>query len=394
MANRFLQSLLGEEEYEQARGTAMNNAMLMAGLQGLLASGPSSMPVGLGQVIGQAGMTGLGAYGASMEQTGQQAGQLMELDSMRQEQAHMEQEMEADEAFRLAAQEVMAGGRVNYNALQQLALAFPERAGPLISALQSARPPQAPQVNLQFDSRTGAVFNPATGQVTMAEGFTPQQEETGRIMMGPDIDPSMPNQPFWFEPGKPPAPLPSAVLDKPEQVAKALPVMNSYNLQSAPIKQSLSQADNALQALQSGDDFAVQRTALSWMQSMNIPVRGNAAEGFVTESGPYQEFVRLINQTRTGEQLRDEQRKALQNQILEGRQQLTTDLNRIQGQFKPLFEGLQYSKEEIENFYSSRAEDVVPGENPVRITTDEEYNQLAPGTLYAAPDGTVRRKSR
>jgi hypothetical protein len=115
-------------------------------------------------------MAGLGAYGSSMEQAGQQGLQGMKLDRFRQEQMDLARQKEADEAFRLAAQDLMSGGRVDYGKLQQLATVFPERAGPLINALQAAKPPQAPSVNLQYDPKTGTIFNPGTGELTYTQG--------------------------------------------------------------------------------------------------------------------------------------------------------------------------------------------------------------------------------
>jgi len=42
--------------------------LLAAGFQGLQASGPSRMPVSLGQIMGQAGGAGLGQYNAAQKQ--------------------------------------------------------------------------------------------------------------------------------------------------------------------------------------------------------------------------------------------------------------------------------------------------------------------------------------
>ena len=354
MANRFLQSLLGEEEYDQARGTAMNNAMLMAGLQGLLASGPSPMPVGLGQVIGQAGMTGLGAYGASMEQTGQQAGQLMELDSMRQEQARMEQEMEADEAFRLAAQEVMAGGRVNYNALQQLALAFPERAGPLISALQSARPPEAPQVNLQFDSRTGTIFNPRDGTVTMAPGFTPQEEPQVQIAFGSEISPALDaNATYQRKPDGSVTKIQGANLTAPEREAAANPVLSQYSTESRELQRPLLAAENAVSALSSTDDFAVRRAAIGFVSSLGM--RPRETDGMYEESGAYAELLRSINQIAGGGPITDTQRQQLATQIQDTQRILRNQQNRIDSATRLRLKNLGYSDEDIDVLTTGRS---------------------------------------
>lgn len=163
----YLKSLLGDEDYEQAQGGAFNNALLMAGLQGLMASGPSTQPTSFGQILGQAGMAGMQGYNQAMQQSEQGALQGMELEQMRSEQ-------QAGQAFKSALPEVFKGGRINYPALQQLALVYPERVGQIMTAYNKAQPPQAPSVNMQFDPKTGTIFNPRTGEVTYAEGMDQQ----------------------------------------------------------------------------------------------------------------------------------------------------------------------------------------------------------------------------
>lgn len=156
--NGYMRSLLGEDELMSAQEQARNNALLMAGLQGLMASGPSLTPTSFGQILGQAGMTGLTAYDESMRGAERSALQGMELDQLRQQQ-------QADEAFKAALPEVFKGGQINYPALQQLALVYPERVGQVMQAYRSAQPPQPAAVNLQFDAKSGTVFNPRTGEV-------------------------------------------------------------------------------------------------------------------------------------------------------------------------------------------------------------------------------------
>ena len=346
MANRFLQSLLGEEDYQQARGGAVNNALLMAGLQGLLASGPSTTPTSLGQIVGQAGIAGLGAYGQSMEQAGRQGVQSMELDQMRQEQARMEQEMEADEAFRMAAQEVMAGGRVNYNALQQLALAFPERAGPLISALQSARPPEAPQVNLQFDSRTGTIFNPRTGEVTTAPGFSPQEEPQVEIGFGDRFSPALdPNATYQRKPDGSVTKIQGANLTAPEREAAANPVLSQYSTESRELQRPLLAAENAVSALSSTDDFAVRRAAIGFVSSLGM--RPRETDGMYEESGAYAELLRSINQIAGGGPITDTQRQQLATQIQDTQRILRNQQNRIDSATRLRLKNLGYSDEDI-----------------------------------------------
>lgn len=164
MATGYLQNLLGED-YEDERRSALNMGLLSAGLQGLAASGPSLMPVSAGQVLGQAGMAGLQGYQDQLAGAERGALQGMELDAMRQQQ-------ESQAAFKGALPQVFQNGKINYEAAQQLALAYPEQMGQVMSSLKAAQPPKGPSpVNLQFDASTGTIFNPRTGEVTRAEGM-------------------------------------------------------------------------------------------------------------------------------------------------------------------------------------------------------------------------------
>lgn len=60
--------LLGTDEELTPEQQARNNALLMAGLQGLMASGPSLTPTSFGQIFSQAAMTGLGSYQEGLQQ--------------------------------------------------------------------------------------------------------------------------------------------------------------------------------------------------------------------------------------------------------------------------------------------------------------------------------------
>ena len=69
MANGFFSGLLGDEdELKTPQQQALGSSLLMAGLQGLMASGPSLSPTSLGQILGQAGMTGVSTYEQSLQQ--------------------------------------------------------------------------------------------------------------------------------------------------------------------------------------------------------------------------------------------------------------------------------------------------------------------------------------
>jgi hypothetical protein len=69
MANGFFSGLLGDQdELKTPQQQALGSSLLMAGLQGLMASGPSLSPTSLGQILGQAGMTGVSTYEQSLQQ--------------------------------------------------------------------------------------------------------------------------------------------------------------------------------------------------------------------------------------------------------------------------------------------------------------------------------------
>jgi len=155
----YLQSLLGEDEFKKTQQSAQNMGLLQAGLAGLMASGPSLTPTSAGQALGAAGLSGLTGYQDAMSEAERQGLQGIEFEQM-------QQSRQSDEAFKAALPEVFKDGRINYPALQQLALVYPKEVGEIVTAYTKAQPPQAPSVNLQFDAKTGSVFNPKTGEVT------------------------------------------------------------------------------------------------------------------------------------------------------------------------------------------------------------------------------------
>ncbi len=68
----MMPGLLGGLNEEEIRNQALGSAALQAGLAGLMASGPSLSPVSTGQVLGQAGSVGIGAYQQGLQQAQQQ----------------------------------------------------------------------------------------------------------------------------------------------------------------------------------------------------------------------------------------------------------------------------------------------------------------------------------
>jgi hypothetical protein len=352
MANRFLQSLLGEEDFEQAQGKATNNALLMAGLQGLLASGPSLTPVGFGQVLGQAGMAGLGAYDQSLQQAGQQGLQGMELDRFRQEQMDLASQREADEAFRLAAQDVMSGGRVDYGKLQQLAAAFPERAGPLINALQSARPPEAPQVNLQFDPNSGLIFNPRDGTLTQAPGFTPQQKPQAGLILGQTLNEQVgqnvvdPDKPYYIDDKGKPTPVDSGTLNAAERETAANPIISQFNQSTSQLTPRIIAADTALDSLGRANDFAVRGVVTNWLSAMGVRPRGE--DGVYEESGAYAELLRVINKTAGGGPITPVQRDQLSAELKNIRNRLNQEVDTERRTTRKRLKNLGFSDDYID----------------------------------------------
>lgn len=67
-----IMGLLGGVNEEEIRNQALGSAALQAGLAGLMASGPSLTPVSSGQILGQAGSVGIGAYQQGLQQAQQQ----------------------------------------------------------------------------------------------------------------------------------------------------------------------------------------------------------------------------------------------------------------------------------------------------------------------------------
>lgn len=132
----YLQSLLGEDEFNTAKKNARGMGLLQAGLAGLMASGPSLTPTSAGQALGAAGLSGLTGYQDAMSEAERQGLQGIEFQKMQQDQ-------KADEAFKAALPQVFQNGRINYQAAQQLALAYPEKMGQVMTSLNLAKPPQA-----------------------------------------------------------------------------------------------------------------------------------------------------------------------------------------------------------------------------------------------------------
>ena len=171
----YLQSLLGEDEYGKAQQGAINSGLLQAGLMGLMASGPSFQPVGLGQVLGQAGMAGVSGYQNALQGAEKSALKGREFEQMMQA-------TEAEKAFKAALPSAIQGGKVNYDLMRQLAVAYPEQVGTIMKALDATKPPSAPSVNLQFDAKTGTIFNPKTGEIRRDPNFVATTDQKPELV--------------------------------------------------------------------------------------------------------------------------------------------------------------------------------------------------------------------
>lgn len=184
MATGYLQNLLGEN-YEDEKRSALNMGLLSAGLQGLAASGPSLMPVSAGQVLGQAGMAGLAGYQDQLAGAERGALQGMELDTMREQQ-------ESQAAFKAALPQVFQNGKINYEAAQQLALAYPEQMGQVMSSLKATQAPKPPgrkteiidifndqgeKIKAIVDTNSGKIISQIGAPVP---GETPSQEDVNK----------------------------------------------------------------------------------------------------------------------------------------------------------------------------------------------------------------------
>lgn len=170
MATNYLKSLLGEEEYESTRKQALNAGLLNAGLQMLASSGPSVAPPSVASGLGMAGMAGLQGYQGALQGAERQALRGMELAEMQGQQAEQEE-------FKRASADLIKNGKIDYNAAFDLAVRFPKQATSVLNALNLAKPPAGPgPVNLQFDPKTGTIFNPRTGEVKRMEGFEPRAD--------------------------------------------------------------------------------------------------------------------------------------------------------------------------------------------------------------------------
>lgn len=185
MATGYLRGLLGDEEYETARGDAFNNALLMAGLQGLMASGPSLTPTSFGQIVGQAGMAGLEGYQGSMQQAEQQALQGREM-------AQEQEQKDRQAAFNKALQGVYTpNGQINYGALQSVITQFPDLAGSAVSAIKSGvRPVVAQKLPEIITAKPGETLytRGPDGQLTLVasvpkEGGTVIDNQTDAYML-------------------------------------------------------------------------------------------------------------------------------------------------------------------------------------------------------------------
>ncbi len=178
-----LYGLLGIDP-EKLRQQAMTQGLLSAGLNMLAASGPSRMPVGLGQVVAQGGAAGLQAYQGAQQQGIQDALQRMQLKQMLDQQTKQknlqtaiqgavrpvptEQSMRAAQSnIDPAMLEGMSAADVGKQAMAQ---GLPTRVGFDREAYMSALAQYAPEQYAQLMMKPDEEYTLSEGQVRMRGG--------------------------------------------------------------------------------------------------------------------------------------------------------------------------------------------------------------------------------
>jgi len=157
MAN-YLESLLGEDELQQAKNQALSSGLMQAGFAGLLGSGPSLLPTSAGQAIGQAGLAGMSAYDSVLKGAEDQAVKGMKMRGLQNEKAQ-------EQMFMQELQGLQGKGQIRQSDILNLVTKYPTLSKNIIPTLQGMMPKESAPVNLQFDAATGTVFNPRTGQI-------------------------------------------------------------------------------------------------------------------------------------------------------------------------------------------------------------------------------------
>ena len=175
MAN-YLESLLGEDELQQAKNQALSSGLMQAGFAGLLGSGPSLLPTSAGQAIGQAGLAGMSAYDSVLQGAEDQAVKGMEMRGLQNEKAQ-------EQMFMQELQGLQGKGQIRQSDILNLVTKYPTLSKNIIPALQGMMPKESAPVNLQFDAATGTVFNPRTGQIQYNQN--PNQPTASNIVGSP-----------------------------------------------------------------------------------------------------------------------------------------------------------------------------------------------------------------
>lgn len=183
----YLQSLLGEDEFNAAKKDARGMGLLQAGLAGLMASGPSLTPTSAGQALGAAGLSGLSGYQDAMMQAERQGIQGME---MRKQQEAQERQR----TFTDSLQGVYTpNGQINYDAVQKLIMQFPDLAPAAITAIKSGARPvaAAPKLSIKeiYDdegNKTFALINERSGDIVKQIGGSAARAQS--TVISPTVD--------------------------------------------------------------------------------------------------------------------------------------------------------------------------------------------------------------
>lgn len=131
----YMTDLLDEEKLRALKESAGRQALMQAGLSALSQSGYSKVPVGLGEILGKAGTTGLESYQGALQQGAQDA-------LLSQKLAEAKQQLQQKAAYDLAAQDLFRTIPAEYETRQV-------SGGGYLPAQQQVMPGQvAPNFNL------------------------------------------------------------------------------------------------------------------------------------------------------------------------------------------------------------------------------------------------------
>lgn len=279
MAN-YLQSLLGEDEYKKTRQDAIDAGLIQAGFAGLLGSGPSLLPTSAGQVLGQAGLSGLNAYSGALKGAEDQAIKGMEMRGLQDEKAQ-------EQMFMQELQGLQGKGQIRQSDILNLVTKYPALSKSIVPTLQGMIPKPAATpapVNLQFDAKTGTVFNPRTGEIQYNQN--PNEPATPALSIDTNATPEVRAKQLMAigdsfaatDPQKAQQYYSAANTMSPqEKVTKA----TDAQLAATGYFNRMSQAENILLPLEEQKQYPMYGAALAG----SVPFFGNTAQNAIMSEG-------------------------------------------------------------------------------------------------------------